>query len=565
MMKSSRVRHALAAVFFFVFWFDAAVVPAAQPVDLHNVSFFVHIDLVDTSCADPSAPGCEDLAYWQDLIDTALATANLLVEGGQGPIDTPCCSRIAQPASLATFGVPGDGLDVIDSFSDQIRLGNGELAGPGSNAFLVDSINYCGGPAPGSVGCGQRPKCSGNGIDNPNLWMAITSDARDRGILSLVIAHERGHNACLEHTTAGTCRIMVGSILQPGNAGCFLADECAKFGKARTTTSSGLECSCHDTPGVIEADGTLCSEFAGGICSGGLCGESAGDAGVRLIASAHPGSANILEPDDALAISALSGDWSTFDSPPDPISPTSDFVFGLAYATDSDTLYGVVPTPGNDSIITIDPDTGKLLTTVGSIANGNAELVSMAYRPGATSDPSDDRLIMLEVAGSTGTVVWIDPVSPSVENIYGNIVGDAREFLGLAYDSIQGKLFASESDGLFEIDLSSCPPSPCDVFQVVGGDLAVENCSLAFSAISGNLYQIGTAHNGLRTFYNVVDPTTGSASETLNLDVLSPGGLAAIPEPGLAAGLLAGSLGLALAVRWRQAKRSSGTDVQRRG
>ncbi|MBW1884632.1 MAG: hypothetical protein JRJ58_13965, partial [Deltaproteobacteria bacterium] len=155
MMKSSRVRHALAAVFFFVVWFDAAVVPAAQPVDLHNVSFFVHIDLVDTSCADPSAPGCEDLAYWQDLIDTALATANLLVEGGQGPIDTPCCSRIAQPASLATFGVPGDGLDVIDSFSDQIRLGNGELAGPGSNAFLVDSINYCGGPAPGSVGCGQ--------------------------------------------------------------------------------------------------------------------------------------------------------------------------------------------------------------------------------------------------------------------------------------------------------------------------------------------------------------------------------------------------------------------------
>ncbi len=562
MKSSSHVRHALAAVLCCAFSLDASVVWGAQPVALHNMSFFVHTDLVMTDCGDPPVTDCEDLVYWQNLLDEALVSANLLVEGGQGPVDTPCCSRIAQSAPLATFGAPGDGLDVIDSRLDQMDLGSGDHAGPGSNAFLVDSIDYCGGSAPGSVGCAQLPMCSGNGDDNPNLWMAITSDAYDRGILSVVIAHERGHNSCLEHTNIEACQIMRSSILEPGNAGCFLASEseCINFRDGRTTTSSGLECSCHAIAGGIEADGTLCSEFASGLCSGGLCGESAGDAGLRLIAAAHPGSANIPAPDDALTISALSGDWSTLDQ----ISAASDDVFGLAYATDSGTLFGVVPTSGDDSIVTIDPDTGNLLATVGSIANGSAELISMAYHPGATSDPGDDRLIMLEVSGSTGTVVWIDPASPSVKNIYGNIIWIAPVFRGLAYDSIQGKLFASTPfapDGLYEIDLSSCPPAPCDSLQVVGVGVPIDDGSLAFSAISGKLYQFGTAHDGLRTFYNVIDPMTGSASLTLSLDRLSPGGLAAIPEPGLAAGLLAGSLGLVLGVRWRQASRSSGTAV----
>ena len=267
------------------------------------------------------------------------------------------------------------------------------------------------------------------------------------------------------------------------------------------------------------------------------------------MASAHPGSAGIPAPDDALAISTLAGAWRTLGQ----ITPTADDVQGLAYARDSGTLYGVIPTSGNDSIVTIDPDSGAVLATVGLIGNGSAELISMAYHPGATSSPEDDRLVMLEVSGSEGRVVWVDPASPSVRNVYGLLaVGSPEEFTGLAYDSLQGKLFASTPfgpDGLYQIDLTSCPPSPCNAAQVPGARLFVEDGSLAFSPETGMLYQIGTAFGGSRTFYNIIDPTNGASALTFSLDVLTPGGLAAVPEPGLGAGLLAGAIGLGWAAR----------------
>ena len=533
-------RIVLCAVLLGVFGIGPSVSLAAPAVDLHDLNWFVHVDLIN--------PGIgEDLAYWQGVIDAAVASGNGLLEGGQGPFDQPCCTRLDRSVSVATFGTPGDGFDMIDSLSKQTGMSGFGVAG--SNAFLVDSITYCGGSAPGTIGCAIRPGCNANGNDDPDLWMAVTVESFDSGTLPSVIVHERGHNACLGHVAVAECQIMQGSVFTPGLAGCLDAGECTNYRSARTVTASGLECGCHDNAGggALVADGTTCTEVAGGICSGGLCGGFAGDAGVRLVAAAAPNTALGGPPDDAIQISALKGEWTTIAQ----FSPAADDVRGLAFASDSNTLFGVVPTVFDDSIVTIDPVAGTILAVVGTISNGAREIVSMAYDPGASSAAGDDRLLVLEVGGAFGEVRSIDPASPSSTNLLGTITwGSPEAFTGLAYDSLQGKLYAATPfgpDGLYEIDLSTCPPSPCNSAQVPGAGVFREDASLAYSPISGMLYLAGTAFGGQRTFYNVIDPVTGTSVETVSLDVFTPAGLAAVPEPGVGLALGVGILGLGAA------------------
>lgn len=162
--------------------------------------------------------------------------------GTNGPFDTPCCARMNQTASLAVFGSASDGLDVINSGADESFL---DSLGTGSIAFLVDSMTYCGGFSPLAIGCASRPSCSGDGNDDPYLWMAVTVDALDSKIFPAVIAHERGHNACLGHVSANACQIMQATVTSPGNGGCFTSTECSNFQDGRTTPSSGLDCDCH--------------------------------------------------------------------------------------------------------------------------------------------------------------------------------------------------------------------------------------------------------------------------------------------------------------------------------
>ena len=148
---------------------------------------------------------------------------------------------------------------------------------PGSRGFLVDSITYCGGPSPSSIGCAQTPACDGNANDDPNLWLVVTMDASDSGLLGGVVAHERGHNACLVHVNVDECQIM-----RPAAGGaCLSAGECANFQAGRTTT--GGTCTCHDDASPPAADGATCSGVAGGVCSGAICGDPMSDAGVALL------------------------------------------------------------------------------------------------------------------------------------------------------------------------------------------------------------------------------------------------------------------------------------------
>ncbi len=524
-------------------------VRAAPEVDLHDLTWYVHVDLIDAGAG-------RDLAFWQTTLTSLMDSANRLLEGGQGPFDNACCTRLTSSVAVTTFGSPGDGLDVIDSLADQNAIA---AIGTGSRAFLVDSTTYCAGPSEGAIGCALRPSCNTNGNDDPNLWLYVTVEAYDDGTLAAVIAHERGHNSCLQHVSQSECQLMAATVLTPGLAGCLTASECSNFGFGRTTSSSGLTCDCHDDVAGIVADGDLCSEVAGGVCSGGLCGVSSGDAGVELLAAASLGDIS-GPPEDAIRIAALAGNWSDLGQ----ISATAQDVRGLAYASDSGTLYGVVPTVADDLIVTIDPTTGDLIATIGAIANGSEEFVSLAYDPGDTSSASDDRLIGLEVAGSSGEFRAIDPDSASTTTLLGSLpFGSAELFTGMAYDSIRDKLFlatpfgdstpGSELKGLFETDLSSCPPSPCTTTQVAGLGLFRDDASLAFSAESGQLYLVGTLfYQNLgvtRTFYDIVDPTTLESREALSLDRFTPAALAAVPEPGIVTAVTAGLVGLALTAR----------------
>ena len=172
-----------------------SVAASAPAVDLHELNWYVHVDLIDVGSG-------EDLAYWQSVIDASVASGNGLLEGGQGPFDQPCCTRLGRSVSVTTFGTPTDGLDVVDSAEDQEAISN--AGGPGSNAFLVDSMTHCGVSAPAAVGCAIKPdSCSNN--DDPDLWMIVTVESLDSETLPMVIAHERGHNACLPHVAVAEC------------------------------------------------------------------------------------------------------------------------------------------------------------------------------------------------------------------------------------------------------------------------------------------------------------------------------------------------------------------------
>ncbi|MEM7411089.1 MAG: PEP-CTERM sorting domain-containing protein [Myxococcota bacterium] len=512
----------------------------AQDVDLHTLRWFVHVDLIDAGAG-------RDLAFWEAAIDQATTTGNKLLEGGQGPFDNICCTRMNRTVSVATFGTPGDGLDIIDSAAETAAID--ALAVPSSNAYLVDSITNCGGSP--AVGCAETPFCDGNGNDDPNRWLIVTVDSFESGTLGTVLAHERGHNACLNHVAANACQIMQATVTNPGLGGCFTASECTNMQAGRTTTSSGLTCGCHTLAGANEPDGTACTDVASGVCSGGVCGVSTGDAAVQLITSAATGSASSSgTTDDAVRISALPADWTELG----PFAATSEEIKGMAYAFDSDVLYGVVPTAADDAIVTLDKTTGAILATVGAIANGADEITSMAYDPGATSATTDDRLIVLEVGGSS-EFRSIDPASPSTATFLGSLlVGPATEFRGLAYDSIQDKLFMSSNfgpDGLWEVDIANCPPSPCNIAQVSGAGLFRAQAGLAYSPVSGRLYMVGTGFGGTRTFVQSIDTTTFASPEVYNVDPFFPGALAALPEPSTASGVLAGA-GLLLALARRR-------------
>jgi hypothetical protein len=508
-----RALAAWLAVFFL--WAPLDALAVAPTTNLHELKWLVHVDMIDAG-AD------HDLAFYEAIINQAVADATILIEGDQGPTDSPCCDVI-QALSIGTFGTPGDGLDVPSSADDQDALDD-IVGSSGSTAFLVDSLSYCGGSAPNAIGCGVRPPCDNNPNDDPGLKLIVTMEAHEiYNLFGETLAHERGHNSCLPHVTPGEqCLLMSPSA----GGGCLTASDCTDFDNGRN--NSGGTCACHDGSGGAEDGGIACVERSvTGLCSGGLCGEVGSDASVQLMAAGGPESAEGAATDDALVLSGLSGGWLNLG----PIG-TSTAPTGLAYALLRGVLYAVNPLAGDDELITLDPTTGSRTGTIGTLT-GMQVVTALAFDPGDTDAESDDRLLALipdEFDPPFDILFEIDPDDASVIVLGGLNRGVTNGFQGLAYDSVNDKLYASgwANSGIYEID-PACS-SLCATTEVTGFSVSRRYSSLAYSEETGRLYQSGS-QTGPRSLFDSIDATTFEVFPTIGIDDYTPGGLAAIPAP----------------------------------
>jgi len=511
------MRACIACLAACLFWVPFSALAVAPTTNLHELKWLVHVDMIDDGAG-------RDLPFYEAIIDQAVDDAAILIEGDQGPADSPCCD-VLTVLSIGTFGTPGDGLDVPSSAADQTALDVIVVNLGGSVAFLVDSLSYCGGASPGAIGCAATPSCSGNPDDDPRLKLIVTMDAHETyGLLGETLAHERGHNSCLLHVTPGEqCLLMSPSA----GGGCLTASDCTAFDNGRN--NSGGTCACHDGSGGAEDDGLACTERSvTGLCSGGLCGEVGSDASVQLMAAGGPEAAEGAATDDALLISGLSGGWVNLGPFGASTAPT-----GLAYAPLRGVLYAVNPLPGDDELITLDPATGSRTGTIGTLA-GKEEVDVLAFDPGDTDEESDDRLLALYRVGLYQDLFAIDPDDASVTYLgwlsHGIFEGF---FLGLAFDSVNDKLYTTGFGvGLYEID-HTCPSWKCAVAAVPGiGIFGVPRpaSSLAYSEETGRLYVSGS-QAGPRSLFDSIDATSFETFPTIGIDDYTPGGLAAIPIP----------------------------------
>ena len=522
-----------------------APVSADPTADRHELKWFVHTDLVS---------GGNDLAFYEAMIDASLEDALLILEGSQGPVDSVCCQKLdkeehAPSVDLATFGTTGDGLDVVDGGDYSTLQG---LGGSGTRAFLVDSILNCNGGS--AIGCADLPSCNTNYDDDPDQILVVTLDADDSGVLGAVVAHERGHNACLQHVANNECELMQAIV----GGGCLSAGECTNFGTARQTTGGSCACHAGTTQGTADPDATSCTDGPiTGLCSGGVCGETPGVAGVELIACAGPGAASGETADDPLRLSSLTGGW-------EDLADLGVTLKALDYDPDGDVLYGIQDAVGADLFVTLDRSSWTVLTS--TALTGHDDVISMAFDPGATSGSGDDRLLALSSDGSFEDLIEIDPATANTTLLGPLNIGAPGNFTGLAYDFTRQRLYTSSvaNTGLYEIDLTACGnPFFCTTTQVPGLSVAREDSSLGYSSVSDALHLVGRVTFNLSgggtkevTFHDTIDAATLTESFSIGVDPYTPSGLAAIPvpEPGFGWGLSAGGLLLgALTARRRSA------------
>ena len=145
--------------------------------------------------------------------------------------DVGCCVLLARSGSAQTFGTAGDGLDIIDSGSEENAVMNDPIA----RVKVVRAIHSCGGPGMAIGGCAW---IGGDGIALVR-WSNIDTEA-------VIWMHEYGHNTGLGHASDKRY-IMFG--FDTGNNNGLTQSECDSFhapsaGAGITPTDVGA---CADT------------------------------------------------------------------------------------------------------------------------------------------------------------------------------------------------------------------------------------------------------------------------------------------------------------------------------
>jgi len=486
----------------------------APSLELHELDFYVHIDTL----------GSDPIGDYQAAVDNALIDAQFILQGKQGPVDSPCCTELTSGASVKTFGSPGDGRNIIDFGADLAAM---EVVAEGGEAvFIVDALSLCGGqPATDAIGCAETP----------GSIQVVTLGALGRDLLGATIAHERGHNASLVHVTPNDCDMM--QAVAGGS--CLSVSDCTAYRNASTLSMGSCPCFANSSSKL--PDGDVCTDGGlTGVCSGGLCGEVGTEASVSLVGSAF---SNAFSFENRITGSGLSGDWQIEGTFGSSAKPT-----GLAYAADRDVLYGVQEAGANGELIEIDRTTGNVTSTRTLL--GRPGLIALAYDPGGPG-PADDRLLavdrrpavveppsqieeLIEIDPDDDSVSGVSALCPLVNNSYQTTNGF---FSGLAYDTATNQLLGNGEAGLFSIQ-PDCSFVANEIehpgtFDDTIVNLAHSPGALAYSEATGLTFMIGN-QMGPRTLFMVVDGAATPAPfvETpLGLDNFTPGALAAIPIP----------------------------------
>ena len=536
---------------------------AAQTSDVHELRWYVHVDMVT---------GSEPLSFWQGFIDQATADSEVLLKGNQGSdsfVDVACCTELTVQ-SVGTFGSAGDGLDTPTSSqfaAMRSAIGGGDPGG--SVAFMVREIDLCGGSG-SAIGCAQTPSCDTDANDDPDLAMMISVEAMQDddddfipegvGGMGQTLGHERGHNACLGHLSGSSCQLMAPG----GDGGCISSVECTDFEEARTTVTQGDACECHAGSGAYESDGSVCIEgVTTGLCSGGFCtGELGFGGAVELFAAGAPEAIEISAPldevtDDLLRTSDVAGGWTDGGN-------YAASIQGLAYDPDRNVVWGVLDNGANDQIVQIDAVTGAVTSTLVTLT-GHPNVIALAFHPGATAAGTDDHLLAnsaepevdcdFDSGFCSGDLIEIDPDSGAFATVGDMNFSFVAGMRGMAYDSGNGILYGTAwaNGGLWEFtNLScnstscSCPSSFCTLAEQTAVDLSRLVSGLAYSAESDRLYVTGS-QNGPQQFHNSIDPSSFATTTRIGVQGYTTGGLAAVPLPepsGAARGLAAATLAL---------------------
>jgi hypothetical protein len=150
----------------------AATYPQDPNTAIHEakISWVNHVDL---ALPVDGAEGSELLRVAARILGTAIDAS-----------DVACCATLVASGSAGTFGVPGDGFDIVDTDAELTTV----LADTAARVKVVLAINSCGGPGTNIVGCSPRP---GNGM----VVVRLNSYAYDASLW----AHEYGHNVGLPH------------------------------------------------------------------------------------------------------------------------------------------------------------------------------------------------------------------------------------------------------------------------------------------------------------------------------------------------------------------------------
>jgi hypothetical protein len=510
-------------------------VRAAPAVEVQNLKWIVVQELPGT------------LAEYHPLIDAAMPYARRMLQGDQGAADVPCCVDVRRTSIQELSASSLVTIDGEFDFDTMTLLCQG--IGGGSCAFLVSSIPWCGGPGAGIVGCADAPACNQNlPNDDPTLVMAVSLDALDGDLFAQTIAHERGHNACLDHVpsaenpTDNRCNLMQGQA----GGGCLNAVECGHYRNAGNAEQG--TCGCHTDVQTVVADGAACSDVASGICSGGVCGATP-EASVQLLAAGGPEAAAGAVTDDPLRVAALAGGWTDLGG-----FGGNAVLRGLEAAPSRGAIYGVTQA---DELIRVDPATGMRLATIGALpATGSFSLPpggsqaalyeSLAFDPGPTAGAGDDLLWSIRISESCPDdefcdveLVSIDPddAATTVRGPLTALYPGTRH--GLGFDAVRGRLYSTIGfGGLSEVD-TACTGTPgcfgCCEATDTGLDLVFSDAALAYEATTDQLYAIGTDLFGGVAFV-VIDAAAQplAALEPIGIDAFTPGALAA-PEPGAAA------------------------------